>query len=290
MPTKRDLALLKDLAELRVLSMAQIRALHFPSRQTARRRVRKLIDAGLVQTRYRDKRRCLGAPERVVFLTQKGLREFVPDANGGTQELRGHTEHQLLVNTFRIYLRHLERLVPALRCAFLSENSLLGPQGDGGQAFIADEVEIGQGAQRFIPDGVLFLKDEERSKKALFFLEADRGTESLESSRSPFNTVKGKILYYQAYRDSEGYRRYEELWGERFQGFRLLLLADGQQRAAAVRSFLQKQDDVNFVWVTDRENLADRGLDGPIWTRGSSDERVSILGSMSVGNIPPLEL
>lgn len=288
--TNRDVAVLRDLAELRVLSMTQLRALHFPSPQTARRRVRELVQEGLLETRYRDKGRCRGAPERVVFLTPKGTRRILPDANGGIQELRGRTEHQLLVNTFRIHLRHLERNVPALRFEFLSENSLLGPQGDGGQPFIADEVVIGESTRRFIPDGVVLLRDDERETSALLFLEADRGTESLESRRNPFNTVKGKIAYYQAYFYSGRYQRYGELWGEGFRGFRLLLLTDGKQRAEAIRRLLEQQENVDFVWVTDRADIAERGLEGRIWTRGSSEQRYSILGSVSVGDIPPLEV
>ena len=120
----------------------------------------------------------------------------------------------------------------------------------------------------FIPDGVFNLRDQESGKTLLFFFEMDMGTEALASGRRGAKDIRNKVINYQQYFRSGGYKRYQDLWECRLAGFRLLFLAHTPARLAAFCRLVQETPPSDFVWLSDRDRMFAQGVSADIWARG----------------------
>ena len=139
-----------------------------------------------------------------------------------------------MLNAFRIQLATLEGDRPEFGIRFLSSNSPFSMQENGGRPLIQDQVAIpDSGGVTFLPDGVFSITHRGRQKTLLFFLEVDMGTESLTTNRGGGKDIRQKIITYQWYFRTGGYRRYEQIFGTQFKGFRLLFLTNTTSRLAA---------------------------------------------------------
>ncbi len=90
--------------------------------------------------------------------------------------------HQLLLNWFRIHLNHVEKVCSRVRVKFMAYNSPFLPKGPNGRLFITDYSPVpdcGQQGNKFTPDAAFGISDLVANKTCLFFLEVDRGTETL---------------------------------------------------------------------------------------------------------------
>ncbi len=145
-------------------------------------------------------------------------------------------EHLLTINWFRIHLVHLGRTFPRASVTFLAPMSPFLERGPDGQPLVSDRAPTTDAVDEsvtFTPDGVFTLKDQENGKTLLFFLEADMGTETLAGSHRGVKDIRKKIINYQLYFRSGGYKRYQDLWGCELSGFRLLFLANTPARLTA---------------------------------------------------------
>lgn len=238
--TERDNAILLALYKHRYLSAAQVQRLFFPSLQTAHRRIRQLARAGLVGT-FRSP----GVPGLIAFLTPRGVASVAASLGATATELvatrtrpKDHyfLRHFLAVNDFRIALTRA--------CAARDDVSLLGFFADHvGERTdrdvlrrylrdVAADVQAPGAEIGHTPDGVFALQFGDAA--ALFFLEVDRGTESV----SHRDRGVAKILrFYLSYLASGGHRRYEQVFGvPAFRSVRVLIVTSSHRRLMNIRA------------------------------------------------------
>ena len=122
----------------------------------------------------------------------------------------------------------------------------------------------------FIPDGVFSITNgaAKTKKTLLFFLEADRGTETIASSNQSSKDIRHKILNYQTLFSINQYKCYEDVFGSKLNGFRLLILVNTASRLTALCRLVQEMPPSDFVWLTAQEEMFSRGVSAEIWFRG----------------------
>ena len=296
--TEHEVELLRQLADFRMLTFTQIAVLSGKSERSARRWKDNLLRDGFVEALPVSVSQGPGRPEGVFGVSQEGLAalrsngvlpkamEF--DRVGGEALIRQHG-HQILLNWCRIHLLHLTRVFPRLPCSFLSSNSPFNLDRDSGGPVVRDFVPASEGAEpdekcHFIPDGVFILTDSEEAKSLLFFLEVDLGSEPLDSLESGRAAIVRKIQTYQSYFGCERYKRYEETWQVKLNGFRVLFVASTSSRMASLCRVIQSTPPSDFVWATCQDSMFAEGISGNIWARGGKHDvaRQSILGSLAM--------
>ncbi|MBT4814677.1 MAG: hypothetical protein HON70_03205 [Lentisphaerae bacterium] len=289
----KDVTLLEQLAEYRVLTAEQIARLRgVGSLQVVRRRLGQLAREKLVESWGRGFGRRRGRPEKVYSIGCDGTdllqRRGVLPAGTIHDQIDGRKaceNHQLLLNWFRIHLDYVSSVLPQLTVKLLSSTSpFLSRDGDG-RSVVSESFQVSQGRKRnvrFVPDAVFAITDHKHRKSVLFFLEVDMGTETVASPGRGEHDFRQKILNYQLYFKANRYRRYEKLWVTTFSGFRLLVLANSAGRKGALARLIQEMPPNDFIWLTDPELMFSNGLTGPIWTRGGArqDASASIVGSL----------
>jgi len=95
-------------------------------------------------------------------------------------------DHQILLNWFRIHLNQVEKALPRVSIKLFAHNSPFLPKNQNGRILIADYSPVpGTGMQgvKFVPDAVFSISDSVAEKTCLFFLEVDRGTETIASPK-----------------------------------------------------------------------------------------------------------
>jgi hypothetical protein len=267
--TQRDTDVLESIYSYRYLSISQVQRLHFPSEQTTNRRVRLLADAGYIEDFHVP-----GIRERLVALKRKGA-DVVAERLRVAQEKLGwkkrartptdtyFLQHFLSVNDFRITLveaciRHEDLQLLGFIPEYLGTRTAKG----GVRKHIQDVVSgISSSAAKVThtPDGVFALQKE--GKTALFFLEWDRGTETI-------GRVIDMAHFFAAYLVGGGYRRYEEEFevSQPFRGFRTLIVTTSKRRLQNIRQAGGKIEPVEaqrFLWITTTDRLGE--LLDPIW-------------------------
>ncbi len=293
---RHDLQVFQLVAEYQVLTLVQLSALLSRNPKALSRRLVQLESAGLIRKTSRGFGRGRGRPESIFSLTDAGLEKLVAEGAVGSGTAQAKVtdldtlflDHQLLVNWFRVNLVQLERLVPRLSVRFLSPNSPFLGKDSEGKPLIYDRVTLTDdtaGQIDFIPDGVFMIKDtmSEQGKALLFFLEVDMDTEPLVSANNPSKDIRQKILCYQSYFRSQGYKRYEPVWNCSLTGFRLLFLTNTSARRTALCRLVQEMQPSDFIWVADQESMFAKGLGARIWARGGKDHRPpeSVLGKLA---------
>ena len=207
---EKDCKILECIAEYRVLIVSQIAAMFHKKRQVARRRLRDIEEKGLVKVAGYEFGRGRGRPEKSMGLTKHGvdllkakglLKQNIPYekilANG-----LFCADHQLLLNWFRIHLNQVEKVVPRVNVKFLAHNSPFLPQGPNGRIFITDYSPVpdsGKQGIKFPPDAVFGISDSIADKTCLYFLEVDRGTETMAGPRRDMSDIRQKNINYQWY-------------------------------------------------------------------------------------------
>ena len=294
---KHQIELLRALADFRILTFSQINALASKSPRTTRRRMKELVDGGFAETLPVSISQGPGRPEGVFGVSPKGLvalraegvlSKAVEFDHVGGQALLRQNGHQILLNWCRIHLLHLARVFPRLSCTFLSSNSPFDLDRNLGGPIIRDFAPALGDAESdekcgFVPDGVFLLTDSDTAKSLLFFLEADMDSEPLESSQSGRADILRKIQTYQSYFACERYKRYEETWTVKLNGFRLLFVTSSFNRLVSLCRLVRATPPSDFVWATSQDRMFGEGLSGNIWDRGGKEEDAlhSILGGLA---------
>jgi len=275
---EKDLNLLESLDEYRILTVSQLAHLHGRTRQMARRRLHVLRNTGLLgAVLLANGRR--GRPEQVFFLSKSGADLIAerrpnssPDASDRPLEQSIHfLRHDLLVNWFKIHLARIDEILPGIKTVILSNGIVSKARIHTIQAGASSgERRRASGGKsfHFIPDGVFALLDAKTKKTFLFFLEVDMGTRPVSSFSDSGRDAREKIITYQEYFLSGGYKAYERVLGSTLTGFRLLFLADSQARLSGLCLLIATLTGTEFVWVTDRERMFTHGLAAAIWIAG----------------------
>ncbi len=286
--TRRDTEVLLDLYKYRYLSVSQIQLLHFPSRQTAYRRLRALKGMN-----YLGSFRVSNINERIYYLDRRGAELVASGLGVSLSDLKWHRRrtpndhyfirHFLKVNDFRIAV--------TLACRD-SEIGLLG--------FIPEYYgeKRGRGeVRRYIRDFVLDIKDRSRKiyhtpdavfalekdgKAALFFLEIDRGTETLTGPEKGFLKC---IDFYLNYWTDGKYHRYEaDFRCEPFKAFRALIVTASEERLQNMRqavSGLAFKPNLakRFMWLATDDKVSSETVFGSIWQSADiEDENLYRIG------------
>ncbi|MDX2154047.1 MAG: replication-relaxation family protein [Bryobacteraceae bacterium] len=136
-----------------------------------------------------------------------------------------------------------------------------------GEFWYGSQLQLGFGV---MPDGVIVL--ERGEKRALLFLEVDRGTEPLARQR-PGYSLRTKLTAYAGAFDSGAYAQ-DFAWRGEFRGFRVLLIVP-RGRVRHLQRLL-RAEQFDFVLLSTLEDLQD-GIDRPVWVTGQ-DDRVNWLG------------
>lgn len=288
-----DCNILECLAEYRVLTVSQVAAFFNKGKQAIRRRLHDLEERGLIEVVGTELGRGRGRPENSVGLAARGIDVLKERGLLGQgipyDKVLGDSlfakDHQLLVNWFRIYLKQIERVLPRLSIEVLAQNSPFLPKGQDGQLLTTDCSPVpGSGMKdvMFWPDAVFAIADSVASKTCLFFLEVDRGTETVASPKRDMTDIRQKIVDYQWYFHSGGYKRYEGVFKANLRGFRLLFLASTHARLVGLCKLAQEMKPSNFIWLTECGGLFADGASAEIWAKGGDLQapQQSILGSL----------
>jgi hypothetical protein len=289
---KNDLALLSAIGEYQVVTTRQLTAVSCRSCQVIRRRIRAFEDQGLIVKKSFGYGRNQGRPEEIILLSQQGLKllstnAFAPPPTGA-EDIKSHTlDHELLLNWFRIHLMQMERSIPCLSVKYLASR-INSPTGKVTfRMHLPIELKDDR-LKAIIPDGTFAVLHREIGRALLFFLEVDRGSEILVSSKRKTNSIRHKILCYQELYRNGHYKSLEEFFGSTFKGFRLLFLTNSEARVAAMCRFAQSFQNPDFIWLTDQSRMFDLGLSANIWVRVGKyeDPRESILGPRFASESP----
>ncbi len=300
MPTElkeKEFDILKAAAEYRLLTANQIAILLGRNKQSLRRKLSELENQDYLLVQLHELGRSRGRPDRLFSLTDQGIKllklqgilaEKIPCENILAESI-STVDHQLMMNCFRIHLVYLERVVKRIKVQFLSCNSPFLPVTESGYCFITNFVADAAGKRMFTPDGVFTITDTIEAKSLLFFLEADCGSETLASPERHIRDIRQKIANYGSYFDNLGYKRYEEFWNCRLNGFRLLFLTNALSRLNNLCRLVREMPPSDYIWLTQSQAMFKEGVSGNIWIRDGNIEssRQSILGSLCCQALPP---
>jgi len=295
---KHEVELLRELADFRMLTFTQIAVLSGKSERSARRWKDHLVEDGFVEALPVSVSQGLGRPEGVFGVSHEGLAALrsesaLPKAaefgQVGGQGLIHQASHQVLLNWCRIHLDHLTKALPRLNGDFLSSNSPFNLDRDLSGPVVRDFVPASEEAKpdekcHFVPDGVFILTDSVETKSLLFFLEVDLDSEPLDSSESGRAAIVRKIQTYQSYFACERYKRYEETWQVKLNGFRVLFVTLTGSRMTSLCRVIQSMPPSDFIWATCQDSMFTEGISGSIWARGGKHDvaRQSILGGLAM--------
>jgi len=296
-----DIKILSLIALYRILTVSQLAAITQRSRQVIRRRLRFLLGKNLILMKMRGFGRGQGRPEDIISITEKAAELLLNEGmfSEGISLIPKKSidflavDHDLLINWFYIHLIQIHHSLSDLTINPHAPCFLLNNEDKHYDFFKSlIRIETGDDFVEFVPDGVFTIWHRGIGKSLLFFLEVDMGTESSVSlDRSP-KDVRQKISNYQALFRTGHYKRYEEIFRSKYNGFRLLFLVNSSSRLVSLCRLAQEMPPSDFVWLTDQERMFTNGVSAPIWARGGryDDPPRSILGSKLVCNAPVLAL
>jgi hypothetical protein len=280
--TDRDEEIITDIYNYRTLSTRQIERLHFPSLQTAQRRLRILAAAG-----YIKKFEALNIDDDLYQISQSGINRIAANLKVSVNALKWpraseppkdyyFLNHLLAINDFRI----------SLRLACLNDSSdirLLGwiPEYFGEKRdkyglvkYLKDSLyDDQQNLITHTPDALFALTNEEAA--ALFFLEIDRGTETIsDESKGVLKCLK----FYLYYLTNKQFQRYQEDFHRAFKFCRILFVTSSAARVNNIRGILgnyffpRDKNIKSMIWLTDRTNISEDKLFKPIWLSGDIND------------------
>lgn len=272
--TERDSQILLTLYKHRFLTISQLQTVHFPSLQTAYRRLRVLREVGLVSS--------FAVPhidESIFAVARKGMTSVAVSLGVNPENLKWadtkakprdyyFMRHFLAINDFRIALKTACDGSQLKLLGFIPD--YYGEKTDRGGVtkYIKDvicDIETEREEISHTPDGVFAL--EKNNKAALFFLEIDRGTEVVSNSDKG---VLKSLRFYLSYLLHGKYQRYaKDFKVDSFRGFRSLYVTTTDARMQNIRlateSLSIPQKAKRFHWITTFERLERDGAFGSIW-------------------------
>lgn len=290
----RDRDLMVLLARTRCLTVEQLAVGLGGNREALAKRVRALEKAGYLASYAMGKGRRRGRPEKLVSLGEAGvvalrLGELIPETADEAHLMfprRMLVPHMVLQNWVIVQWAMLARKVPFLTTYWITFDSPAAAVGRDGSPILPDRARVDSKRHALLkPDAVLGVHHQELQRSLLFFLEVDRGTEDLANPDLADGDVRRKVLWYQAHFRDGGYKKYEEVWGLRFNGFRAIFVAATWTRLIRLCELVCEMPPSGFIWLTDQARVLDAGLWGPVWARGGKTGSGNewLLGSQGPG-------
>ena len=287
--TDRDIRVVHSIYRYKYLNGSQIQRLHFPSETTRNRRLRRLIEEDLVEPFE-----ILNIPERIFRIARKGARLVASRLGVETDDLLWTAStkkpkdyyfmrHFIKLNDVRIALEMAANKGPVSLRGFIPEYYGKKERSGSVTKYVRDATFGIANPHEHIPhtpDGVFAL--EKGGSPALFFLEVDRGTETLSN---PQKGVLKMVRFYLGYLANGGYQSYSEDFKteEDFTSFRALIVTTSAERVENMRSAAsslpqQMHRGLQALWCTTFDQLTPRTIFTPIWVSlyENDDKRYTI--------------
>ncbi len=240
---ERDVWILEAVAKMRFLTTTHLAKLAFAeSRWAANKRLRKLLDAGLIRVWVRDL-----AKDNVYSLTRAGVRVLEEKANDDgvprvPRGLDGNLDHLLTINQVRIAV------------------ALGLSQAEGELRWWRSDWEFSRhGRQGLVPDALFAVRWNGESEH-VFALEV----ENRSNSRRAF--VR-KVLRYAAWRRRSDFGPAD---------FVILVVVRDPQWMERYRLALGCTREELHIWFTTLEALEKKGVKGRIWKTTGREENYSL--------------
>jgi hypothetical protein len=270
--TNRDVAVLVDIFKYRYLSLTQVEALHFPSQRTTYRRLQALGDGKFIKTFTVP-----GISSRIYYLNTSGAAVVADTMQVEIDDLEWHRamrapkdyyflRHFLAINDFRIALSLACQNAPITLLGFIPE--YIGEKTDKGNVkkYLRDNVcDIADTTKQIshTPDAAFALEKE--GNAALFFVEIDRGVETVNDPEKGF--LKSMVFYLN-YRMEGKFTRYELDFGREFKTFRTLIVTTSpirlhNMREAVTKYEFPKNQAKRFLWGT--TDVTKDNILSPVW-------------------------
>ncbi len=271
--TERDHEIILSVYRYRYLTTSQIARLHFPSARTAQRRLSVLTGHKLLAH--------FSVPnigERLYMLTTRGanlvadMLDVSPDDllwSAGTKPPKDYyfIKHFVAISDFRITLTHAVAQSDISLLGFIPEH--YGAKHLSGRVTkyikdVAFSITDPKEKITHTPDAVFAL--EKNQKQALFFLEIDRGTETISN---PAKGIGKMIRFYEGYAQEEKYKGYaEDFHCEPFSNFRLLFITTSARRVENIRNALGRTPPplYRFFWLTTYDQVNEETIFDRIWS------------------------
>ena len=263
--TERDFVILHALYKYHLLTTHQLVATHQGSEQKTRWRLRELFDDGIVERFHTKTDMTIPGSDPVVYaLTDRGadwLSEHRPDIErqhkryneNNARRTRSSIPHTLMVADTMLTFELACYYAPE-RTAFLSQQEFLAgapevtrnrrtPTHWNTRALIKGEhVPIGNNPDQIF--GVLDKRRPEGRNTMYFFLEADRGSETVRPVTSHLDkaTIYKKLL---GYCHSHAQKMPQAVFGDWMRNFRVLWVIDSHAKARDGRTRIE-----NFIETT----------------------------------------
>lgn len=285
---ERDREVLRAVYRYRVLDRQQVQVLLFPTLQKTCTRLQLLYQHGFVERLYRLSHLAHVRRGPVYRLGKRGAKlladEHLTDLTHFDYWGRGDDRDGHQTEVGPMYLEHLVLLADiriALEQAATTSNCnvpLWRDEWDIRRAKLGDPIRI-EGTQNakpvtihLIPDGYFSLTTP-TGQTGHFFIEADRGTESI------MEKWRRKILSYKTlFSSGMFHERYGV--GERTTAFRVLVVTPSQARATHIKAAAERYGDAGLARLFLAACIPDvvgNPLIAPIWHRGGIPETQAIL-------------
>jgi hypothetical protein len=269
--TERDVAILVDVWKYHYLNLPQIQALHFPSTKTAYRRLQQLVDGKYIKS--------FTAPSiagRIFYLHKEGAEVVAAHMQVTIDNLKWHRpssspkdyfflRHFLAINDFRVAVTRACQNCPLGLRGFIPE--YVGETVGGNvKKYLRDSIFDIQNPRQSLshtPDAAFAL--EKDGKVALFFLEIDRGTETVSDPAK--GLLKGIVFYLNLWVNGK-LQRYEQDFHYEFKNFHTLIITTSQRRLQNIREAVTKYpfpklQAKRFLWGA--TEVTKENLFLPIW-------------------------
>jgi Replication-relaxation len=244
--TERDAWILEGLAQMRFLTTSQLARLYFEnSRWSANKRLRKLLDSGLVKVWVRSL-----SQDNVYSLTRKGLEAFDEAKLDLEQKVRlprdldGNLDHLLAINDVRIA-------------------TALGLSGTNGDIlwWKSDWELRASSREKLIPDAIFMIRWGEGHEQA-YALELDN------QSKSPGNFLK-KIVAYVS-------RKYQPQNSMGLTDSIILVVGKDPKWLKRYRSLTGEVGLRMRIWFTTLDELKGKSVEDAVWKAGNGEQKYSL--------------
>lgn len=203
-----------------------------------------------------------------------------PNGSGRPERIWCASEHK---NVAPALIQHtlLVNWVAALGASYCRENADYSMDflPEWGEVDISTSFELPDSSRRVKvkPDAVMVLRSKRQRKALLYFIEADCGTEPLQSQDAERGTITEKIEHYRLLLGLKHYEYFSSRFNYPFNGFRVLFVANTEARALQIHRLTQRLFPADFIWVTHESLFREQGFTGNCWLRGGDTGLHSII-------------
>jgi len=286
--TERDLAIVDAVARHRFLTTDQIATLFFPAEggivsSQCRTRLRHLVAADYLTSFERPTLRSEGRKPTLFGLTAQGRDLLIGELSYGPEDIDWKPsynavswpflEHQAMLNGIFITLSQAAPRVGWTLTEWVDDRVLKKRHTE---LVPVDDPDGTRRSVAVVPDAYFALArpDALTDKHHLlqFFVEADRATMTVVSTRAQQRSWQKRIRAYQAFFESD---QILKIYGTK--QLRVLTVTTSQRRLESLKAATEKEGGQNRYWFTTEAALTgEAALEKPIWFKAGSDRPVSL--------------